>query len=741
MSAYLEKLRQLDRAASDPIARLKSGDKAAMDDFEPVDLQTRFTAKMKTTTDGARKLLEQRYGRENVEDVGGGNFAIRRTGAKPLLLEGAGNMFAEFGKDILDILPEAAEGVAAGIGGALGAAAGAAVGGVGAIPGGMAGAAAGATLARSLRQLGADQSGGEDEPGRLDFEGSGARRGLDAGVQGVIAGLGEGTAQAVAPAVQAAATKVGQGVLNTVSGVRRLGAGARGTEAAADALAGGTSARPRLDQITQGPDDIARGKEMARLDPKRFREAELAQSTALSDDTGKAVARLGDDLGPEESAGRALSSYDKGERALVEARQAASDTAFTEARRLAGDRKVIAPEKTKAVVAELLDQYGATKTGLLQQLAAKLDAGFSVGEIQTQLAMFGKGSRGGLEVVGTLDRAGNSSVSKRLFAALADDLDTAAANPLVGRGPGGQFTPEAAGQGARALKEARAQHHLLSEAIDNYHDNTIASMIKRAVPDADAAGFVAGDVEKAHGLVNQIAGGTLGDRDVGRIFKVLDEVDPASSGSLKRAVFDKVMARGEGDVLTKEALESGGSWYDAQNVAKAMLGPNNKRARLVALVGSEDHPTIQALDAVARFGQRIGAVTKEAAKQPEQASRGHKIGALIGAGAAAWKSGMDPLSTAGGAAAGAAVGGAFSKAADRVLNRAGIREAFLDPVKAGILRDAFSAPPEAASHAIAQLAKLEQGMARERDEEEPKDEPNPGSRLLSLLGSGGTGKL
>lgn len=153
-------------------------------DVEPVPNNVRFGflgmggAKAKATEAGGRGYLESTYGKENVRDLGEGNFAILQGLDKPiLLLEDAHTdtfkgWATEFLKDIADVVPEIAE-AAVGVGGAaggamLGAAAGSIVPGVGtaigAGIGGVLGGLAGDTLAGAGRQLGSAMLPGEDFP-------------------------------------------------------------------------------------------------------------------------------------------------------------------------------------------------------------------------------------------------------------------------------------------------------------------------------------------------------------------------------------------------------------------------------------------------------------------------------------------------------------------------------------------------------------------------------------------------
>lgn len=676
--------------AADPIARLKAGDESAVAEFDRLDDTRRSEVKRKVTEAGVRGYLEHYYGAGNVEDVGNGNYAIRRDGERPMLLEGAGDWWEELKADVRDIAPEVKQAGTAALGAMTGAALG---GGVGSIPAAAVGAAAGGVAGRVGRQMESAALPGEDYPQGgaseamdrvVDVAQGGAEEVAGPLAAGKVVGLGKAAVKALTPRAFLArklATEAAD------EGVGRIAA-----KEAAEAY--GDDVPMFLDEATRGPKALAKGAALRAQHPGVFREAAIKRAEKFTQIADAALDQVGAGKNAEEAGRRFVQARNAKMEQMVADMKAGGDEWFGLARDLAGNRKVVTHDSALAAIDDELGKHGKTGTAALRELRDMLKSGTNIETLQNQLSRLGLGTKGSVELVSTLDRDANAAISKRVFAAMMDDLDKAAATPLVGRGPGGKLTPEAAGEAARVLQGARKAYAEAAQEIEAQRTNTLAQLVKRmAGRGQNVEQLAAEDLTKTHGLAKALSSKALSDGDVATVLKAADEFDKGAAGDIRRAVLEDLLSGAKIAADTTEARR--GVRFDPAVFVKAF---ETNKERIAAVVG-ERSPQFAAMKKLADKSQMIAAATKgRKALGSQEAAMEQLLAPAIAA------TGGVVTGDPSGAVAGAAAGGIGQRLARALVNPERLARVWTDPRQSMMLLRLVEPPPKATSQITGRTA-------------------------------------
>lgn len=299
--------------------------------------------------------------------------------------------------------------------------------------------------------------------------------------------------------------------------------------------------------------------------------------------------------------GRAMQAFDDTLEGALKVREAQAAADFAAIDSAAGRRPIVVPQATLKALDDLLAKYdvegaaGDATKGLVRQLrdlrgayvrqgpGGPLVVPKSAAELQRLLSSWGRAAEGGAVPFLDVANAEQRGIAKRIYGALMDDLDAAAA------GTGHDAAT------AQALKLARENYRANSGAIDELRKTAIGQYLG-----IREAGTVSPEV-----LADKLL--ALKPQQLKQSLAMLDKADPELAGLVKRASMERAMlaARPSEDVVAEQVQSGMPIRRDAFSPAKLLTGLRNSNVYAM-LTPTERFEVDQLGRTLARLANRGG---------------------------------------------------------------------------------------------------------------------------------------
>ena len=328
------------------------------------------------------------------------------------------------------------------------------------------------------------------------------------------------------------------------------------------------------------------------------------------------VNRLMDRIAPDGVSGQAIGNrvqqtVDRAIESVVERRDQMAAQQFGAIRRMVGDAKVVDYAETRKVLQGMIDEnadvLGADPRRIRMQAQRMLDElsgkdGFTLESARKSRSSYGKAARGQSNLLNNVDRNVNQTFAKRMYAAIANDIEAAGArlDQAAGFGQNGVIPAGAtATRPSELLRQANEEYRNHSDLLRMIEQSPMRRLLGDKI---DVDGFISYSLPPETVISRMNA---MKPSELAQVRHFMERQEPEVWQQYKRLLVDDALAAAE------SAPTSGGANhvpFNASGFMRALGGDKpGKVEQLRAIFNpSEMEEVMDAMQAARRLGDKFG---------------------------------------------------------------------------------------------------------------------------------------